>query len=320
MSNKLVSVVIPSYNHQNYIEEAIKSIISQTYKNIELIIIDDGSTDSTWNKIKRYENICKKRFTNTDLSTKKNEGTATTLNKLVAKANGDYIYLMASDDIAKPHAIEKMVSRLEQNTEAVLAVGDNEIIDKNSKPISWDKKRKILPFGKGFNTFREYLSYTRPDIDFNGSDFGSYQTFLRGNYIPNGYLIRKNAMDNYIHYTPKAPLEDWYLHLQLSKIGKYLYINEILFSYRWHESNTIQQTSKIKELSKQTFLYEKEILQNEKFKNFAEIYHQYIKTGKKKTCFKLGNLLEIYRCKSPLFNKKYLRILNKTWCISYKSK
>ena len=47
----LVSVIIPAYNHENYIQEAIKSIIAQTYKNIELIILDDGSKDSTWQKI-----------------------------------------------------------------------------------------------------------------------------------------------------------------------------------------------------------------------------------------------------------------------------
>lgn len=51
MSNPLISVIIPAYNHENYVQECINSIIEQTYKNIELIIVDDGSKDSTWNKI-----------------------------------------------------------------------------------------------------------------------------------------------------------------------------------------------------------------------------------------------------------------------------
>ena len=49
--DKLVSVIIPSYNHEKYIQEAIKSVINQTYKNIELLVMDDGSKDSTWQKI-----------------------------------------------------------------------------------------------------------------------------------------------------------------------------------------------------------------------------------------------------------------------------
>ena len=60
--NPLVSVIIPAYNHEKYIKKAIESIINQTYENIELIIVDDGSDDFTWNKIQEMKPLCEKRF------------------------------------------------------------------------------------------------------------------------------------------------------------------------------------------------------------------------------------------------------------------
>ena len=60
----LVSVIIPAYNHEKFVQEAIKSIIEQTYQNIELIVIDDGSTDLTWQKILDIQEECNKRLSN----------------------------------------------------------------------------------------------------------------------------------------------------------------------------------------------------------------------------------------------------------------
>ena len=62
MSKTLVSVIIPAYNHEKYVQETIKSIINQTYQNIELIVIDDGSKDSTWQKILEMKDKCGRRF------------------------------------------------------------------------------------------------------------------------------------------------------------------------------------------------------------------------------------------------------------------
>ena len=115
-SNPLVSVLIPAYNHENYVQETINSIIDQTYQNIELIIYDDGSKDSTWNKIKELEEKCKKRFTNVYFETKENEGTCKTMNKLLDLAKGEYVIVVASDDMIKPNMIEKEVDFLSKNT------------------------------------------------------------------------------------------------------------------------------------------------------------------------------------------------------------
>lgn len=316
-SQPLISVITPAYNHEKYIEETIRSVIGQTYRNLEYLILDDGSADRTWQIINKLKPLCEKRFTRFVCKSWKNAGTAKTQDWLLENARGEYIYCLASDDIAKPQAIEKLYHSLSADPQNVLAVADNEIIDGESKRISWDAKRQIRPFGQGYDSFGNYLKKMRPDVDFGGANFGSYKTLLAGNYLPNGILMRARAI---APYTPEAPLEDWYQWLQLSKKGKFVYLDEILFSYRWHANNTIRNIAHINELSKKTFMYEQKLLEKEEFRPYAEIFDEFFNQGYKKTSFRLGNFMEIYRCKSPLFNKKFLRLFNKVWCLSCKIK
>ena len=246
-NNPLVSVIIPVYNHENYIQAAIKSIINQTYQNIELIVINDGSKDSSYQKMIELKEECEKRFSNVIMETKENEGTCKTYNKLISKSNGKYIYLIASDDISKPQAIEKEVEFLENNSDFVLAVGNNEVIDKDG-----NLKQK--------ETSTDIMSKIKK-INFNSEDFGTYSTlFFVGNYIPNGYLVKADLLKEKVHFTPEAPLEDWYEMLQLSKYGKFKYIDEILFSYRVHGENTFTQAKKMRKMARQTFNYEINLL------------------------------------------------------------
>ena len=144
MQEPLVSVLIPVYNHEKYVQDTINSIIKQTHKNIELIVLDDGSKDSSFEKIKELKEKCEKRFVNIHIGTKENEGMCATLNKMLDFSNGKYIYIIASDDLSKPDAIEKEVLFLENNPDYSLVVGDNEIIDGDSKRCYWDKKRKLV--------------------------------------------------------------------------------------------------------------------------------------------------------------------------------
>ena len=318
MNNKpLISVITPAYNHEKYIEETIRSVIAQTYQNLEYIILDDGSSDHTWQIIQKLKPVCEKRFTRFVCIKQKNAGVTTSMNRLIENAKGEYIFSLSSDDAAKPQAIEKLYAVLSADTQNVLAVADNEIINSTSQRVSWDAKRKILPLGQGYDSFGSYLKKMRPDVDFGGSNFGSYETLLAGNYITNGFMTRARAMSP---YTTEAPLEDWYQWLQLSKKGKFVYLDEILFAYRWHDSNTISNVGKINEYSKKTFEYEREILKDPQYSRFSEIYNRFAENGHKKVSFRLGNFIEIYRCKSPFFNRKFVRLFNKTWCVSSKNK
>ena len=186
MQKDLVSVLVPAYNHEKYVQDTINSIIAQTYKNIELIVLDDGSKDSTWQKIEEMKDKCEERFVRVHFETKENEGTCKTLNKLISLAQGEFIYLIASDDLAKPQAIEKEVVFLSKHNDYGLVVGDNEIIDSDSKRCYWDeKKNNVYKQNEAtYKTFVDFLSLKNPY--FYNKSFGSYSTLYIRNYIPNG--------------------------------------------------------------------------------------------------------------------------------------
>ena len=278
----LVSVLIPSYNHENYVQQTIKSIINQTYKNIELIVIDDGSKDNTFQKIIEMKKDCENRFVNFVCETKKNEGTCKTFNKLLSLSKGEYVYIIASDDLAKPQAIEKEIEFLNSHKDYSLCVGDNDIIDENNTICYWDKERNNVYDLKDavFKTNIEFLKNERPSVNFNSSDFGDYGLLNYSNFIPNGYLIRKNIFEKIGEFTSEAPLEDYWLMLQISKFSKMKYLDEPLFSYRWHSSNTIKVSDRMKQFDEKTRAYEKELI--EKYKNDNKItkgFKRFLKYG-----------------------------------------
>lgn len=308
----LVSVLIPAYNHENYIQETIESIINQTYPNIELIILDDGSKDKTWEKITELKPKCENRFVKIHFETKQNEGTCITLNKLLKLSSGEFVYIIASDDLAKPQAIEKEVKFLQDNTDYALAVGDNEYVDSMGKQIFRTQKAFTSNIKNAkYKTVKEFLS-SKLKIDFLSDDFGSYKTLYKENYIPNGYLIRKNIFETIGNFTKNAPLEDFWLMLQISKYKKMKYIDEILFSYRIHDTNTIGNSTRMRELTTQTRNYEQKLLEkyltNHKNDELLKIYNEgicYYQTG-------IPNILMLYKYQKINTRTLKVEIFNKT--------
>ena len=115
----------------------------------------------------------------------------------------------------------------------------------------------------------------------NRPDEGLLIEGLKGNHIPNGYLSSRQAIIDAGKYDESVFLEDWYMHLQLSKIGKYKYIPDILFSYRWHESNTVSSSeykAKQSEIFRQIYEHEKEYC----------FTHGYKKQWKRQWCKRFG--------------------------------
>ena len=306
--NPLVSVFISAYNHEMFVEETINSIIAQTYKNIELIVIDDGSKDKTWEKICSLRDKCFRRFPNIIFETQENQGVCKTLNKMIDLASGKYVYIIASDDVAKPQTIEAEVNFLENNPEYVLVVGDNEIIDTNSNRVGWDENQRIIPLDVcKYKTFGAYLQDLYKDIDFHSATFGAYENFVKCNYIPNGFLFPLQELRKIGGYKEEAPLEDWYLHLQLSKVGKMKYMDEILGSYRWHDNNTIKRTEYMNKIAYDTLCYEKKLtaeMKNQKWYNiFMKAY------SKTKMKFNFLNIIKYYTCRNADAKQYVLEIL-----------
>ena len=138
----LVTIVTPVYNRENFIEETIESVLSQTYPNIEYIVIDDGSTDGSFEKISKYSNRVK-------VFKKHNAGQSDTLNYGWGMATGTYIGYISSDDCLKPKAIELLVNALIESDSGVVYC-DYDLIDGESRYIRtvevepYDRKRLCI--------------------------------------------------------------------------------------------------------------------------------------------------------------------------------
>lgn len=268
----LVSVIIPAYNHAQYADSTIRSIITQDYQNIELIIIDDGSRDNTLEVIESMRERCEQRFVRFHVETQENQGTCVTLNRLIAKAQGAYVLPIASDDELLPGAISAMVAKMEQTPEAGLVVGRNIIMDSEGKTCFWDESRNnvYIPEKAKYLSFSDSMDATTYPT--THPKWGTYEALLQCNHIPNGYLIRKSILDQIPPFTKEAPLEDWWLMLQIAKISRIVSINKETFRYRWHAANTMKQKDKMRTYAQQTIEWEKKHIKGLKDKTWYRIH------------------------------------------------
>jgi len=217
----LVTVAMSSYNHEEYVEEAILSIINQTYKNIEVIVIDDGSKDHTREILlrlqKQYDFI---------LEFQENQGICKTLNKAINQyAHGKYIDFLASDDIMMPDKIEKQVRFLEENPEYDMVFG---------KVYMVDAKSQIIENFKIFEPFNEPVKYI------------PFELLIDNNRIPApSIMLCRDIWDKCGGYDENTVLEDFDLSLKIAYNGKIAYLDDYFSYYRWHGQNISTHILKI---------------------------------------------------------------------------
>ena len=152
----LVSVVIPCYNHEKYICDCIQSVLEQDYKNVELIIIDDGSKDNSIQQIQSMISACEKRFVRFEFRNREIKGVAASLNEGLDWAKGKYFTVIASDDLMAKHKIPSLVNHLESsNNNYGVAFGDASFIDEYGERLLLDiqinKRKKLNIISKSFH-------------------------------------------------------------------------------------------------------------------------------------------------------------------------
>lgn len=319
-TNSLISVIIPAYNHERYIQETISSIINQSYKNIELLIIDDGSTDLTLEKIQGFKEICEKRFVRFFVQSQNNQGVINTANHLIELSQGEYIYLIASDDVASPDAIKKLYDFLSQNYDYALAVGENKLIDENSQQCYWDKNRNTVYNIEEcfYSSYSDFLMKWSTNIDFFSDEFGSYPMLLLGNHIPNGYLIRKSIFEKTGLFTKNAPLEDYYIMLQIAKYAKMKFIPKPLFYYRWHGTNSVKQKNKLSAWSKVTRRHEMKLVEQSNNPQIKKYMRDYLNSFPKLHILKIPFILEVYKIITPCVEQTKIKFLGFLFVINTK--
>lgn len=224
MENKpLVSVVIPCYNHEHFVQEAINSVIYQDYKNIELIVIDDGSQDNSVEQIRRMTSASRERFVRFEFRHRPNKGLCATLNEALDWCKGQYFFALASDDVALPHKISFQVDKLAK------------ISNKNVVGIF----SKIIPFTNKMppcNSMKKIPSAVRL-YDFS-------DIFLRKSKLPApSALLCLSSVMEVGGYDENLKIEDFYMWLKLTNSGgKLAYVDEVVTLYRRHEENTSKKS------------------------------------------------------------------------------
>ena len=121
---KKVTIIIPVYNGSNYVREAIDSALAQTYKNIEILVVNDGSTDEGATR-----DICLSYGDKITYYEKENGGVSTALNLGIEKMTGDYFSWLSHDDLYYPDKIEKQMKELEKYDENTILYSNEDLID-----------------------------------------------------------------------------------------------------------------------------------------------------------------------------------------------
>ncbi|MBM3256553.1 MAG: glycosyltransferase [Candidatus Moranbacteria bacterium] len=211
MKKPIVSVVMPTYNRIEYLEEAIKSILNQSLKRLELIIVDDGSTDSSIKLIKKY---AAKDPRVVYIYNKKDKGVVGASNLGIRRSKGKYIARMDSDDISLPKRLEKEVNFLENHPEIDACGGWVETMGKKGGKV-WhittdpdEIKCTMLFCGAVANP----TSLVRRSVFF---DLGIWYTAYRGIQIA----------------------EDYDFWVRLAEKAKIANIPSVVLLYRWHDTN-----------------------------------------------------------------------------------
>jgi glycosyltransferase involved in cell wall biosynthesis len=206
MSSCKISVIMPVYNAEKYLEEAIESVLNQTYKNFEFIIINDGSIDKSLEIIYKYQKKDKRIV----LINRKNKGLITSLNEGIEKSSGSYIARMDADDISLAKRFERQIKLMELENLDICG-GHFLSINNFGEPISLN----LTPIGHDLCTLSliSKVPFAHPSVMIRKS-------FLEKNDIKYGQSLNNKA-------------EDFDLWIRLHEKGaKFSNVNKIIFKYR----------------------------------------------------------------------------------------
>ena len=209
MTSDLVSVVIPVYNSEKFLEECLDSILAQTYQNIEVIVVDDGSTDASPDILERYSDKI-------NIISQKNQGLASALNLGISEMKGNWLKWFSPDDVMYPNAIEILIDETKNHSDNTIFYSNWNIIDDAG------------------NTLREFYESNYNEL----SEFDFNVRLLDGQQINvNTTLIPYNLLEKYSVQDLDDPVAidyDFFLHAALLYDIKFHLISKSLIKYRIH--------------------------------------------------------------------------------------
>lgn len=219
-----ISVLMPTYNAEKYVNEAIESILSQTFTDLELIIIDDCSTDKTWEIIQKYKEKDKRIIA---IKNEKNLGIAGNRNKLKKLAKGIYVVWQDADDISMPDRLKHQYEFMEMNQAVGICGGWLDFFN-----------------DKGQSSVRKY----------KGKDEDLRKNIFRFSPVAQpGAIIRKSVLDKMGDYDLNYPLaEDLDMSFRIGRKYKFANVQEVVIKYRENDNSatfTRLKTAELKTIS-----------------------------------------------------------------------
>lgn len=212
MNQKLVTIFIPAYNAEKYIKECLDSIVNQTYKNLDILIIDDGSTDNTSKIIETYNDERIRLIKN-----KENKGLPYTRNLGLKESKGEYIAIMDADDISYIDRIEKQVNVLNKNNKIDVVISQAEMFG-----------------GKVSRIWKPPVSNEEIKVSL---------LFINRICNPTAMLKRDSLKKFNIKYNDQCFVaQDYELWCQISKVGYIHTIEEPLLKYRFGHENITKRS------------------------------------------------------------------------------
>lgn len=283
----LVSIVLCTYNGEKYLEEQLNSIINQTYKNLEIIISDDCSTDNTISILEKY-----KHFNNFHIFlNKENLGFNKNFELAISRANGYYIALCDQDDAWDLNKIDILVSSIEEES---LVYANSMLVDENL--ISLNK------------TLEDKLK-----VNFISSN--SMLNFIFGNCVSAHAMLFKKEIVDFLNF-PRNIYFDQYIAMVCASKNGVKYINKNLVLYRQHSNNTLAQNGFKKRKSifyKIKTKLEKKIKDNEELKDIVNVMKNISTINENEKI-----ILEEYSLYLNQFRKKYFNF--KLFLFLYKNR
>lgn len=227
MSNMQVSVILTSYNYGQYLKDTINSVLNQTFKDWELIVVDDCSTDNSVEIITE--------FANSDGRIKvirnyENQGLAAAVQTGLIAATGEWVAFLESDDLWREDYLQTKLEAAEKYPGAGFIYNGVEFFDKNAESVRAkfqsiiDKNRKLKSPRKMFYSF----GYENPVLTMSS------------------VMAKRVLFDGLSFDTPIDKLLDWYLYIQLARKTDFYYIDKPLTLWRQHSDSYLNQRRRIK--------------------------------------------------------------------------
>lgn len=222
MTRPLISVVVPVYNHERFLREGLMSIIEQSYRPLQLIVIDDGSSD---NSAEVARTLLRRELPDSIFIQRENRGAHNTINQGLRMASGDYLTILNSDDSFRPGRLERCMATIER-TGCEFLFTDVSFMDDASRPVQGD------PYVEGIK-----------DVGLRSSRYPTVGFALMKNQLgvsTGNFIFSRRLFDLVGEFRHYRYVHDWDFILRSLFHTEPHYLREELYNYRIHGSNTFK--------------------------------------------------------------------------------